>query len=105
MNDNYSLNNSLQYDIDTCLFFAPFVTGCGFNKASGLLASLKIKGTVFTKALFYNHQPVVTRDIMKVTASIIKEAQQAENKATILHQLRKIVVKKIRHTNYMIRGY
>ena len=75
VNDIYSVNNSLQYNINTRLFLFPFLTGCGFENTSGLLASLNIKGTTFIKGSFYNHQPFITRDVMKVTTSILKEAQ------------------------------
>ena len=88
-NDIYSVNNSLQYNISTNSFVSPFLIGCGFQNASGLLASLNIEGTAFIKALYYNYQPAITRDVMKVPKFMIKEAQQAEIKATILEQLSK----------------
>ena len=82
--ENCSINNSLHYDIDTRLFLSQFFTGIGFDKATGLLASLNIEGSVGTKQTFHNHQPVLTADIIKTNTAVIKEAHANEIKATIL---------------------
>lgn len=88
LNDNCSANNSLQYDINTRQFLSPFLTSSGYEKVTGFIISLNIEGTAMLKRTFYNHQPVVIRDVIKVTTAVIKEAQQAEIKATILEHLK-----------------
>ena len=85
--ENTANNNSLQYDINTRLFVSPFLTGTGFDKATGILACLNIEGTVGTKRSFYTHQSIITSDIIKTTTAVIKEAQVNEIKATILERL------------------
>ena len=70
------------------LFLSPLLTGTGSEKATGFLACLNIKGTVGTKRTFYNHQLVLTADIIKTTTVVIQEAQAADIKATILERLK-----------------
>ena len=80
-------NNSLQYDINTRLYLAPFMMGKGFESCTAMMASLNIEGTVGTRRSFSRHQPRVTKDVRVVTKMAIKQAMTNEVKAVIRKQL------------------
>ena len=84
---NCSFNNAVQYDINTRLFMSPFLTGTGFEKATGILACLNVEGSVGSNRTFYNHQALLTANIIKTTTAVIQEAQAEEIKANILEKL------------------
>ena len=92
--ENFSIKKSPQYDINTRFFLSPFLTGTSFDKAAWVLVSLNIEGTLGTKRTFYNHQALLTGDIIKITKAVIKEAQDKEIKATILEIMNKRVWKR-----------
>ena len=54
---------------------SPFLTGTGFEKATGVLACLNIEGTVGSNRTFYNHHALLTANIIKTTTAVIQEAQ------------------------------
>ena len=64
-----------------------FLTGSSFEKAVRVLACLNIEVTVGTNRTFYNHQALLTANIIKTTTAVIQEAQAEEIKATILEKL------------------
>ena len=68
---------AMKYDLNTCLYMAPFFTGSGFDTCLGTLASLNIEGTVGTKRSFYRHQQNIASNIRNITSSVIYEAKEA----------------------------
>ena len=72
------------------LFLSPFLNSVGFKKVAGVLASLNVEGVPGIKRPFHNNQATLTHDIIRITKTIIKEAQEDEIKATILKGLEKM---------------
>ena len=73
----------MKYDLNNCLYVAPFLTGSGFDTCLGTLVSLNVEGTVGTKRSFYRHQQNIASNIRNITSSVISEAKEAEICATI----------------------
>ena len=69
-----SLNTSIQYDLSVRLSLSPFLNCVGFKKVAGILASLSINGATGIKHTFYDNQATLTRDIIRITEAVIKDA-------------------------------